>query len=155
MALAIVVQRCAIHTKDSPNTFCGVVQELHECLAPVVNEGDLLNMEIMGEPRRGLMAPTPPKRAPSPTLRAEETTSAPAPYPPPTSKPEGAVSPKELTLVPRRWPLPPPRFAPLGMDDLKYHPWKTLQACGEAHRQYVGPHCFGITADDCIAYAGY
>ena len=45
VALVIVLQRCAICARSSPNVFCGVVQELCECLAPVVEVGDLFNME--------------------------------------------------------------------------------------------------------------
>ena len=53
------------------------------------------------------MAPTSLEKVPSPMPRVEEPTSTPAPNPPPTTKLEGAASPEE----------PPPRFAPLGMDD--------------------------------------
>ena len=45
VALAIVFQRCAIWAGASPNVFCGVVQELHECLVPMVEEDDLFNIE--------------------------------------------------------------------------------------------------------------
>ena len=78
-----------------------------------------MEMEILVEARKGLVATTSPKRALSPMPRVEEPTSTPAPNPPPTSEPEGAVSLEKVALVLRRWPLQPPGFAPLGMDDSK------------------------------------
>ena len=97
VALAIVVQRCATHARASPNVFCRALQELHKCLIPVVEEGDLFNteMEILMGARKGPMAPTSLERVPSPTPRAEEPTSAPAPNPPSASKLEGAASPEK------------------------------------------------------------
>ena len=43
--LAIVLQQCAIQAGAPPDVFCGGVQELHKCLALVVEEGNLFNME--------------------------------------------------------------------------------------------------------------
>ena len=67
VVLAIVLQRCAIHARASPNTFCRVVQELCKCLAPVVEGADLFNMEmeILKGARKGFMVPTSPKKAQS------------------------------------------------------------------------------------------
>ena len=98
--------------------FCGVVQELCKCLVHVIEEADLFNMEteILEGARRSLVAPTSLKRALSPIPRVEEPTSAPVPSPPPASKLEGAASPEELALVPKRW-LPPHRFVPLDEDE--------------------------------------
>ena len=45
VVLAIVLHRCAIHTRASPDVFCGAVQELHDCLVPIVEKGNLFNME--------------------------------------------------------------------------------------------------------------
>ena len=98
VVLAIVLQRCAIHAGASPSVFCRMVQELHKCLVLVVKRGNLFNMEteIWHGVRKDPVAPTSLKRAPSPT-----------PSPPPASEPEGALSPEEMALVPRRQPLPP------------------------------------------------
>ena len=128
MALAIVLQRCAIHVKAFPNTFCRAVQELFECLTPVVKEGNLFNidMEILEEARKGLMTPTSLERALSLMPRVREPTSALAPHPPPTYELEGALFPEELALVLRRWPSPPPRFAPLGADDSEIQPLEDM-----------------------------
>ena len=97
VALAIVLQRCAIHAGASPNVFCRVVQKLHECLAPMVEEDEPFNMEteILQGTRKGPVAPTSSERAPSPMPEVEEPTSTPAPNPPPTSEQEGAASPEE------------------------------------------------------------
>ena len=46
VALALVLQGSAIHARASPNVFCRAVQELHDCLVPMVEEGNLLNMEM-------------------------------------------------------------------------------------------------------------
>ena len=43
--LAIVFQWCTIQTRAPSDIFCGAVQELHECQALVVEEGDLFNKE--------------------------------------------------------------------------------------------------------------
>ena len=40
VALVIMLQRCPIHARATPDTFCGVVQELCECLAPVVKKAN-------------------------------------------------------------------------------------------------------------------
>ena len=114
VALAIVFQRCAIHAGASPDVFCGAVQELYDCLIPMVEEGDLFNMEkeMWEGVRKDPVAPTSLKRAPSLTPRVEEPTRTTEPNPPPTSKLEGAMSPEDLALVQRRCPLPPPGFLP-------------------------------------------
>ena len=103
--------------------FCGVVQELHECLAPMVEIGDLFNMEkkIWERVRKDPVAPTPLERAPSPMPRVEEPTSVPEPIPPPKSKLEGATSPEKLALVLRRQLSPPPGFLLWSQTTLKCH----------------------------------
>ena len=124
LALAIVLHRCAICAEASQNMFCGAVQEFHDCIAPVVEQCSLFNMEmeILEKARKGLGAPSSLKKALSPMPGTEETTSAPAPIPPPTSEMEEAKSTEELALVPRRWPSPPPRFAPESTDDSEMWP---------------------------------
>ena len=81
-----------------------------------------MEMEILEGARKDPMAPTSLERVPSPMPRVEEPTTAPAPNPLPASKPEGAAFPEELALVPRKWPLPPPGFSPLGSDDPEIPP---------------------------------
>ena len=88
----------------------------------MAEEGDLfsMEMEIWVGVRKNPMATTPSKRALSLIPRVEEPTSATALNPPPTSELEGAVSPEDLALVPRRWPLPPPGFLPWAQMTLQY-----------------------------------
>ena len=45
VALAVVLQSCPIHARTSLNVFCRGVQDLHKCLVPVVEEGNLFNRE--------------------------------------------------------------------------------------------------------------
>ena len=118
VALAIVLQMCAICAGASPNVFCRVVQEFHDCLVPMVEEGNSFNMEneIWEGVRKDPMATTPSKRFPALMPKVEEPTGATAPNPPPASEQEGAVSPEDLALLLRWWP-PPPRFSPLGSND--------------------------------------
>ena len=117
VVLAIVFQRCVIHAGASPYVFCRAVQELCKCLIPMVEEGNLFNMEtqIWEGVRKDPMAPTSSKRAPSLMPRVEEPTSTPAPNPPLVSEPEGAASPEELALGAKKVAAATPRFS-LGWD---------------------------------------
>ena len=45
VVLAIIFPWCAIWAGAAQDIFCEAEQELHECLAPVVEEGDLFNIE--------------------------------------------------------------------------------------------------------------
>ena len=66
VVLAVVLQRCAICARDSPNVFCSVVQELHDCLVPVEEDSNLFNMEkeIWDGGRKDPITTTPSKRIP-------------------------------------------------------------------------------------------
>ena len=124
VVLAIVLQRSAIHAGTFLDVFCGAVHELHNCLVPVVEEGDLFNMEkeIWGV-RKDPIAPSSLKRAPPLMPRTEEPTGNIAPKPPPMSKLEGDASPDGLALVLRMWPLSPPIFLPWTQMTLQHHCW--------------------------------
>ena len=65
VTLAIVLQRCTMHARASPDVFCGAVQELHNCLGPVVEKGDLFNVEkeIWDGLGRTLWLPLPEKES--------------------------------------------------------------------------------------------
>ena len=116
VVLAIVLQRCTIHARASPDVFCRVVQELRNCLVPMVEASNLFNMEkeIWEGVRKDPIAPTSLKRAPSLTPRAEEPTSITAPNPSPVSKLEGAVSPEDPGPGAEKAATATPRFSPLG-----------------------------------------
>ena len=45
IALAIILQPCAIQVRAPPDILCGGLQELHKCLVLVVEEGNLFNMQ--------------------------------------------------------------------------------------------------------------
>ena len=63
LVLAIVLQRCVIHAGASQNVFCRAVQEFHDCLVPMGEEGNLfiMEMEIWEGVRKDPMATTPSK----------------------------------------------------------------------------------------------
>ena len=156
VVLAIVLQRCAIHAEASPDVFCGAVQELQNCLVPMVEKGDLFSMEeeIWEGVRKDPMATTPPKRVPSLIPRAEEPTSTTAPDPPPTSKLEGAVSPEDLAWCWESGHCHPLGFSPrLGQPCSTTSGWH-VQAGGYAHGNCDGPHCLVFTASDHLTYPG-
>ena len=118
-----------------PDVFHGAVKELHECLDPMVEEGDLFNMEqeiwegIRKDPvaaTTSTRATTPKrspslKRVPSQTPRVEEFTHSTSPDPPSMPEP-GAAPPQDLALVSRRWSPPPPQFFLQDLDDLTMQP---------------------------------
>ena len=54
--LPIMLQQCAIMARSPLDVFCGALQELHECLALVVEEGNLFSIaqEILEEIRKDL-----------------------------------------------------------------------------------------------------
>ena len=87
VVLAIVLWRCAIHAGASPSVFCRVVQELHNCLVPMMEVGNLFNMkmEIWEGVRKDPVATTPSRGVPSLTPRVKEPTSVTVPNPLPAS----------------------------------------------------------------------
>ena len=70
----------------------------------MVKQGILLAMlaKVLEGAGKDPAAPALAERGPSPTPKVAEAGSIPTPDVPPTSKPEGAVCPEELALVPRR-----------------------------------------------------
>ena len=68
ITLAIILQWCAIQAGTPPDIFCGAVQELHEHLALVLEEGNLFIMEkeIWEGVSKDPMAVTTSTRAPTP-----------------------------------------------------------------------------------------
>ena len=158
--MVIILQQCAIQVGAPPDIFCGAVQELHKCLAWVVEEGDLLNMEqeIQEGIRKEPMAATTatrvpsPKRVPSQMPRVEELTCSTSPDLPSMPEPEGAVPPQDLALVPRRWPPPLPRFSSQDPDDLIMPPLEDTHLPGA--NDLVGPLHTRVIRDDHLAHPG-
>ena len=82
---------------------CGAVLELHSCIAPLLESGDLLNLNMLYVVMKDPVTPAPVERASS----LEEPVSVPAPSEPTASEPEEAAQPEDFTLVPKRRPLVP------------------------------------------------
>ena len=79
VVLAIMLQRCAICASVSPDMLCGAVQETHDCLVPVVERGELFNMEEIWEEVKDPIATTPSNRVPSPVPGVEQLTGTTTP----------------------------------------------------------------------------
>ena len=47
VALAMALQRCTIHSGTSSGMLCRAVQELHGCLASVIENGDLVDLKML------------------------------------------------------------------------------------------------------------
>ena len=58
VALAMALQRCAIHSRTPLGMFCGAVQELHRCLASVIESGNLVDLKMLDVAEKDPMAPT-------------------------------------------------------------------------------------------------
>ena len=115
VALAQALQMCAVQSRTPQGMLCRAVHELYRYLAPLLRNGDLLDLTLLDvveeEP---VTPPVPTETASSPDRktepRKEEPIDLPAPNEEPASEPEEAVHSEELALVWRR--MPP---APLGL----------------------------------------
>ena len=99
VALVMALQRFAVHSRMPPGVLCGAVQELCRCLAPLLERGDLLDLDMLNVARKDPMTPAPAERALSLRPRAEELIGVPAPSMPTALEPEKATQPEEFTLV--------------------------------------------------------
>ena len=100
----MALQTCPIHSGMPPGMLCRAVHELCSCLTPLLEQGDLLNLDMLDVVMKDFMTPAPEESASSP----EGPVSVSAPSELTTSQPEEAALPEELALVPRRrLPLPP------------------------------------------------
>ena len=106
VALAMAFQRCAIHSRTPPRMLCRAVPELCSCLTPLLNSGDLLNLNMLDMVIKDPVTLIPAKRA----SLSEEPVSVPTPSEPTTSEPEETAQSEDFALVPRRTPLGPPGF---------------------------------------------
>ena len=57
VALAMALQRYTVHSITPPGVLWRAVQELHRCLAPVIESGDQFDLEMLDVARRDPMAP--------------------------------------------------------------------------------------------------
>ena len=91
---------------------CRVVQELCQCLAPLIEEGCLLRLEMLDVAEKDPVAPTPAPAPSSLTPNPEEEQVTLTPNESCTSEPEGAAFLEgELTLVWGQYPTRLPGFA--------------------------------------------
>ena len=72
VALALALQSCAMWSGMPPGMLCGVVQELHQCLALLIEEDGLLNVEMLDAAEKDPVAPVPASAPASPTPDPEE-----------------------------------------------------------------------------------
>ena len=129
VAMTKALQRCAVCSGMSLGVLCKAVQELHECLTSVIQNGNLVDLRILNMAEKDPVAPAPPQRTPSLMPRVEPLVSVTTPSELSTSELEEAAPLEELTLVPRWRPLPPPGFPshghmsltpPTGTDELAH-----------------------------------
>ena len=105
---AMALHRCALHSRMPPGVLCRAVQELCRCLAPLLERGVLLDLDMLVMTRKDLMTPAPAERASSQRPRVEEPISVPASSEPTVSEPEEAAQPEEFAVVLSRRPLASP-----------------------------------------------
>ena len=116
-ALAIVLQRCAVHSGESPNLLCGAVWDLHDCLRPMVKQDNLLAMlaKVLKGAGKDPVAPPLAERGPSPTPMWQKQAAFPCLMFHPHQARRGCVS-RRTALVARRPKPHPPGFALFNMD---------------------------------------
>ena len=89
VVLALVLQRCAIWSGMPLGVLCRAVQELHRCLTPVLESGNLLDLTMLDVVEKNPMTPpVPTERASSPEPREEEPIGLPTPAKLPTLEPK-------------------------------------------------------------------
>ena len=126
VTLAIILQQCAIQAGTPLDMFCRAVQELHMCLALVMDKSNWANMEK--EIWAGVMSASIVAASPKPHMSRRTQSHTPiakklmASIPPSTPKPEGTTPPEGLALVPRRQPPPPLGFSPKSQRSSSYQP---------------------------------
>ena len=100
VALAMALQSCTVQLGTPLGVLCSVVQEVCQCLAPLIEEGCLLKLEMLDVVEKNPMAPTPGSALSSPTPDPEEEQVVLTPEESCTSEPEeSACLEGELTLV--------------------------------------------------------
>ena len=105
---------------------CRAIQELDRCLTPLLERGDLIDLEMLDMARKDPMTPVPAERASSLRPRVEEPISIPAPNKPPASGPQEAAKSEELALVQRRRPRVPPKLTLSWVMSSTYSPQKEM-----------------------------
>ena len=99
VALAQVLQRCTVHSGMPQGVLCGAVQGLHECLASVIQSGNMFDLKKLDMAEKDPVAPVSEERAPPPMPRVDLPVSETASSEPGALEPEEATPLEELTLV--------------------------------------------------------
>ena len=108
ITLAMALKRCMVQLGMLPGVLCGAVQELCQCLAPLLEGGDLLNLEMLDIAEKDPVAPTPASASPTPEPKEEEQITLQVSKEPCTSEPEEAAhSVGGLDLIWGRFPSVP------------------------------------------------
>ena len=158
VTLAMALQSCTVQSGMPLGVLCGAVQELHQCLAPLKEEGCLLKFEMLDVAEKDPMAPTPASAPSFPTPDPEEGQVILTPKESCTLEPEEAACLEgELTLIWGQYPARPPGVAHLLVTQthaslgkgipmraqLDLHSWESLQvtishgtAAGEVYYEY-------------------
>ena len=112
VALAMVLQSCTVQSGMPQGVLCGVVQELCQCLAPLIEDDGLLNMKMLDVAEKDPVTPAPASAPSSPTPGPEEEEQIQIPEESHTLEPEEvAHSEGGLDLTWGRHPIRPPGFA--------------------------------------------
>ena len=117
VALAKVLQRCTVHSWMPLVVLCRAVQELHECLASVIQSSNPLDLGMLDVAEKDPVPPASEGRSPSLIPQVEPPIGVTVPGEASTLEPGEATQPEGLTLVPRQRLLPPPAFSLLWADE--------------------------------------
>ena len=152
MALIMALQRSTIYSIMAPGVLCRTVQELHRCLTPLLEKGDLLDLEMLDMVKKDPLTPAPAERASSLIPRAEGLIGIAAPNELPALEPKEAAPSEELALVQRRRLLGPPGFI-LSWADESAHPSRgsrlaSVHTPGNTLGSLLGPYLLGVPVGD-------
>ena len=103
VVLVMALQRCAVHSGRPPCMLCRAVQELCSCLVPLVEKGNLLDLEMLDVSMKDPVMPAP-------ELQEVDSTTPSSPTITEISEPAGTTHTEERALVLRHLLSTPPRF---------------------------------------------
>ena len=63
VVLTLALQRCAVHSRTPPGVICWAVQDLCKCLAPMVESGDQIDLEMLDVVKRDPVVPASTERS--------------------------------------------------------------------------------------------
>ena len=107
--LDVALQSCAVWSGMPLGVLCGAVQELHQCLAPILEADSLLNLERLDIAEKDPVAPASAPTSPTPSLEEEEQIIQ-IPEVSCALEPEEAAHLEGGLDIWSRYPAIPPRF---------------------------------------------